>query len=121
MLKVTRHGINRLDLELSGKIDADNMRTAIDTLISQAEGIEKGQMLYDVVEFHIPSFEAIAIKIAHFPTLFRFMRQFSKVALLTDKNWLQKAGEFEGHLFPGMEIKAFHRDQRDAAEAWLSE
>jgi hypothetical protein len=39
---------------------------------------------------------------------------------LTDKTWLKKASELEGALFPGLEIKAFNRDQKAKAEQWLS-
>jgi hypothetical protein len=39
---------------------------------------------------------------------------------LTDKTWLKTVSELEGVFFPGFEIKAFDRDQKTAAEAWLS-
>ena len=48
------------------------------------------------------------------------MKKFNRAAVLTDKAWLKKISEFEGALFPGLEIKAFDRDQRAEAEAWLS-
>jgi len=40
--------------------------------------------------------------------------------VLTNKTWLKKASEFEGTFFPGLEIKAFKRDQKEQAETWLS-
>jgi hypothetical protein len=39
--------------------------------------------------------------------------------VLTDKTWIKKVSEFEGALFPGLEIKAFDRDQKTEAEEWL--
>jgi len=36
------------------------------------------------------------------------------------KPWLKKVSELEGALFPGLEIKAFNREQKIEAEAWLS-
>jgi hypothetical protein len=39
---------------------------------------------------------------------------------LYENRWLKKVSEFEGTLFPGLEIKAFDRDQKVEAEAWLS-
>jgi len=38
----------------------------------------------------------------------------------TDKTWLKKVSEFEGILFPGLEIEVFSRDQKIEAEDWLS-
>jgi hypothetical protein len=48
------------------------------------------------------------------------MKKFDRAAVLTDKTWLKKVSEFEGALFPGLEIKAFDIDQKAEAEAWLS-
>ena len=51
--------------------------------------------------------------------MFGLIRKFDRAAVLTDKTWLKKASELEGALFPGLEIKAFDRDQKEEAEAWL--
>jgi hypothetical protein len=52
--------------------------------------------------------------------MLRLMKKFDRAAVLTDKAWLKTVSEFEGAFFPGLEIKAFNRDQKTAAEAWLS-
>ncbi|MGB5992933.1 MAG: STAS/SEC14 domain-containing protein [Desulfobacterales bacterium] len=52
------------------------------------------------------------------PAMFGLMKKFDRAAVLTDKTWLKKVSEFEGALYPGLEIKAFNIDQK--AEAWLS-
>ncbi len=119
MLKVTLNGTNRLDIELSGKLNSDAMKAALDELVNKSENIENGKMLYDVVEFHLPSLGAIGIELSRFPSMFKLMKKFDRVAVLTDKTWLKKTSEIEGFLFPGMEIKAFNRDQREEAESWL--
>ena len=119
MFKVTLNGINRLDIELSGKLNSGEMRTALDELVSKSENMENGKMLYDVVEFHLPSLGAIGIEFSRLPAMFKLMRKFDRAAVLTDKTWIKKVSEFEGFLFPGLEIKAFNRDQREEAESWL--
>ena len=121
MFKVTKIIPNRLDIELSGKLDSEEMQSALDELESKSQDIENGLMLFDVIEYHLPSLEAIAIEFSRLPSMFGFIRKFRKAALLTDKSWLQKVSEFEGLLIPGIEIQAFDRDQKEAAESWLSE
>ncbi len=120
MFKVTLKGKNRLDIELSGKLDAEEMKIALDELVSKSENIENGRMLYDVIEFHIPSLGAIVIELSRLPSMFGLIKKFDRAAVLTDKTWLKKVSELEGALFPGLEIKAFDRDQRAEAEAWLA-
>ena len=120
MFKVTQNGTNRLDIELSGKLNAEDMRIALDELVNKSQHIENGKMLYDVVDFHLPSLAAIGIEFSRLPSMFGLLKKFDRAAVLTDKNWLKKVSEFEGALFPGLEIRAFNRDQKEAAEAWLS-
>jgi hypothetical protein len=41
------------------------------------------------------------------------------VAVLANQRWVQKVSEIEGFFMPGLEIKAFDRDAKEEAEAWL--
>ena len=120
MFRVTQKGKNRLDIEMSGKLNSEEMKTALDELVSKSKDIENGKMLYDVIDFHLPSLGAIGIEFSRLPSMFGLMKKFDRAAVLTDKTWLKKVSEFEGVLFPGLEIKAFNRDQKVEAEAWLS-
>jgi hypothetical protein len=119
MFKVTKRGDNRLDIELSGRLDSDEMKTALDDLIDQSDAIENGKMLYDIIDFNMPSMNAIAIELSRMPELFGLIKKYSKVAVLSDTNWIKKASELEGMLIPGLDIKAFDREQREQAEKWL--
>ena len=120
MFKVTKNGVNRLDIELSGKLDAEEMKIALDELVSKLNDIENGKMLYEIIDFHLPTLGAIGIEFSRLPSMFGLMRKFDRAAVLTDKTWLKKVSELEGALFPGLEIKAFNRDQKTEAETWLS-
>ena len=120
MFRVIPNGTDRLDIEMSGKLNAEEMKIALDELVSKSEKIENGKMLYDVIDFHLPSLRAISIEFSRLPEMFGLLRKFNRAAVLTDKTWLKKVSEFEGALFPGLEIKAFNRDQKEEAEAWLS-
>ena len=120
MFKVIQNGMNRLDLEMSGKLDAEEMKIALDELVSKSENIENGKMLYDVVDYHLPSLGAIGIEFSRLPSMFGLIKKFDRAAVLTDKIWIQKVSELKGLFYPNLEIKAFTRDQKEEAEAWLS-
>lgn len=119
MFRIQRTGPDRVDIELSGKLDTDSMKLALDELVRETEGIENGRMLYDIVDFHLPSLGAIAVEFSRLPSLLGLIKRFNRAAVLTDKAWIQKVSEFEGKLLPGLEIKAFDRGQQSDAERWL--
>ncbi len=121
MFKVTKTGTNRLDIELSEKLNSEEMQIALDELEEKSRDIENGIMLYDVIDFHLPSIGAIAIEFSRLPSMFGLIKKYRRAAVLTDKNWIKKTSEFEGMLIPGLEIKAFNRDQKEEAEMWLLE
>lgn len=120
MFKIIQNGIDRLDIEMSGKMDTEEMQIALDELISKSKNIKSGKMLYKVIDFHLPSLGAIVLEFSRFPSMFGLMNKFDRAAVLTDKTWLKKVSEFEGLFYPGLEIKAFSLDQKAEAEAWLS-
>lgn len=120
MLEIKKVSENRVDLRLEGRLDSAEMRTALDELSAQSDGVQDGVMLYEIDEFKMPTPAAIAVEFSRLPSLIRLMRCFKRVAVLTDKKWLKRVSEFEGALIPGLEIRAFDHDQRPAAEAWLS-
>ena len=121
MVRVSERGERGLEIELRGKLDAGAMKAVLDEFESKAAHIEQGTLLYDVVEFHLPSLGALAIEFSRLPALLALARKFRRAAVLTDQGWLARVSEFEGALLPGLEIKGFERDQRAEAEAWLAE
>ena len=121
MFRITPNGPNRIDIELSGKLDSDDMKIALDELVSSAKDIEHGRMLYRIEDFELPTLGAIGVELSRLPDLFRLIRNFDRAAVLADKKWIQTVGEIEGALIPGLKIKAFDPDEEALAEAWLAE
>jgi hypothetical protein len=117
--QVRANGPNRVDVEFSGKLDSDEMREAIDELVTKAEGVEHGRMLFRVGDYQLPTLGAIALEFSRFFELYGMIRKFDRAALIADQAWIRTVGEIEGALFPGLEIKAFDLDEEDEAEAWL--
>jgi len=95
------------------------MRRALDDFASKCKGIERGRMLYRIDEFALPTLGAIALEFSRLPEMFRVVRRFERAAVLVDEAWLRKASEIEGAHIPGLEIRAFERDQEAEADAWL--
>jgi len=121
MFTVTPNGPNRLDVAFSGKLDSDEMRSALDELVAKSEGIAHGRMLYTVGEFHFPTLAAIGVELARLPELFRMISRFDRCAVIAEAHWIRSVSELEGLLVPIVEIRAFEPGQEADAEAWLAE
>ena len=120
MFKIEQKGDNRLDMEISGKINSEEMKAILDEYVSKTQDMKNGLMLYRITEFNMPTIGAMGIEFARMPKLIRSIGRFKKAAVLTDKTWVQKVSEWEGKLIPGLEIKAFNQDENEKAEAWLA-
>jgi len=119
MLSVSKPSANRLDIELSGALDAEAMRAALDHLIENSEGITQGKMLYRISDFETPTLGAMAVEFHRMPKLFSLISQFEKCAVLSDTAWIRTAAEIEGAVIPSLVIKSFGLSDSKAAEAWL--
>lgn len=119
MLTILKPSTNRLDIELSGLIDADTMDEALTSLMAQSEGMIDGKMLYTITRFKMPTMGALAVELKHMPKLFSLLGKFRKCAVLSDEGWIRTFAEIEGALIPNLEIKSFPLGSRGMAERWL--
>ncbi len=121
MIKVITQCPTRVDISISGALDADMMREGLDELFAKVEGITDGRMLYTITDIAMPTLGAIGVEMEKLPKLFGLLGKISKCAVLADAAWVRKVAAFEGALLPGMTIKSFDMSDRDAAESWLAE
>ena len=119
MFKIERFSEDRLDIEMNGKLNSEEMAKALDELVEKSEGIENGKMLYDVIDYQLPSIGAITLEFSRLPQMFGLIKRFRRAAVLSDKTWLKMISELEGKLMPMLEIKAFGREEKAAAVQWL--
>jgi hypothetical protein len=119
MFKVERSSDDRLDIQMSGKLDNEGMLKALDELVENPKASVTENMLYEVVDYHPPSLGAIGIELSRIPEMSGFIKKFSRAAVLSDKAWLKTISELEGKLMPGLEIRKFSREQKSEAVEWL--
>lgn len=119
MIKVTKVSDERVDMDVSGGVDADAMREGLDRLIEASDGMEHGVMLFRMVGFSMPTFGALSVELQRLPELFRLIGRFDRFAVLTDQAWARAMAEGQGALIPGVEVKGFTLSEEAAAEDWL--
>lgn len=119
MFTITKPAANRVDIEVSGRIDSDEMARGLDDLLDKSQDVNAGVMLYQIKGFAFPDLGALAAEMARLPKLFGLLGRFDRCAVVSDAAWIRTAAEVEGALFPGLEIKSFDLGDGDVAEAWL--
>lgn len=119
MLNVSKTATDRVDIELSGALDAEEMRAALDELIEASEGIKKGKLFYKISDFEMPTLGAMAVELGKMPRLFSLAASFDRCAVLCNTGWIRTAAEIEGAIIPGLTIKSFEFADAKAAEKWL--
>ena len=108
---------NGLAFRIEGKISADEMKMAFNVLRDKID--EHGEV---VILDRIDSLGGVAIKgiIEKIKYLSkRGLKGISKIAIMTDKRWLQKVLAIEDKLFPGINIRGFGLGEEDIAIAFL--
>ncbi|MDH1261858.1 STAS/SEC14 domain-containing protein [Pseudomonas sp. GD03944] len=119
MFQVMRNGNDRIDVEMSGQLDSNEMRAALDELSQKSEGIAHGRLFCRAHDIHLPTLATMGIEVSRLPKMFTFVRRFERMAVVADQGWVRKTSEIEGALIPGLTIKAFDPKQVVEAERWL--
>ena len=107
-----------IGMAMDGKINTEDIE-----LVSGLceEKFKRNEKLSIYVEME--SFEGISIE-AFFKDL-KFgisnFGKFDKKAVVTDKSWVKKLGEFSDKLFGSIEIRCFSFEETDEARNWVSE
>ena len=120
MITVNPADQGRVDVEIEGSITKEDMQVFLEQLSGIADGMEHGHMLFKVTDFHWPSLGAIGFELSHLGEFLRAYKHFERAAVVCDKTWIRKVGEWEGHLFSWITIRAFMPEEEELAIHWLN-
>lgn len=120
MLKIEKESENLVRLELSGQLDSTEMELGLNQLIEATQDMKNGKMLYFIDDFEIPTLGALMVELGKLPSLFAMVTRVDKAAVIAGASWLRTVSEWEGAIIPGLDIKAFKKDQEEEARAWLA-
>ncbi|MBX7494694.1 STAS/SEC14 domain-containing protein [Qipengyuania sp. 6B39] len=80
-----------------------------------------GNLLIDVTAVSGFTFAAVAIELAHMPSLIRWVYGLDRIAILSDDDWVRTGSRLESALLPGVVYEVYDEDEADAARAWVLE
>lgn len=106
---------NVLAIKITGTLtteDVDAYKKLIDERIAADEVFG---LVVDMTGFDDITAGAMAEDLKYEASLAGKLHHFPKVALISDKQWINSLVRMAGRLVPGVEVKAFHPDDRTAA------
>ena len=121
MFTVSKRSKNRVDIDISGSLSANEMRDGLGQLIDASKDVERGVMFYHISGFTMPTLGALSVELQKLPQLFGLLGKFDRCAVVSDQGWIRTAAEIEGAVIPGLDIKSFKPEETGAAEEWLAE
>lgn len=109
-----------LQIEIGGKITADEMSAGLDSLLPLTDKMSNGRILALYHDIELPEAGAIMEEMKRLPQLFGIIGKVKSVALVSDQKWVRDMAMLEGKIIPGMKISCFEFKDRAKAEAYLN-
>lgn len=107
-------------LRVEGKIDQQESASVIEYFEKKLNTADKLNIYMEIPKIQGIEARGIwdSIK-AGFANLKKYNDKVERVAVVTDKNWLQTAASVENRLFPGIDEKAFSMEEAEVAKKWV--
>ncbi|SFR44257.1 STAS/SEC14 domain-containing protein [Litoreibacter janthinus] len=119
MFTVEKTGKNLIQIEIGGKITAEEMAAGLDALLPLTKQMEDGRMLAIYHDIEFPEAGAILEEMKRLPQLFGVIGKVKKVALVSNQKWIRDMAVLEGKILPGTTIRSFEFKDRAQAEAYV--
>lgn len=118
MLKLFDIGIdNAVALTISGKISEEDMSLVLNSLRNKIDTYGDVVILEKIESIGRVEFSAVIEK---FQYLFDYgISNIKKVAILTDKDWIEEIVDIEDSIFSKIDMKSFHLHEQDKAIEFL--
>ena len=103
---------------IGGKVTEDDMECALDAARAAIDDLGYVNVYQEIEGFGGVEWDSIEEKM-------KFLheygtRHFRKIAVVTEKKWMQKVIAWEDHLFRGIDMRAFSTDDRARARNFLA-
>jgi hypothetical protein len=119
MLEMMDIGIeNAVAYRVEGKITEDEMKSVLSIFKEKIQSREKLLIYQEIVSVGGAELDAIIEKFKFF---FEFgVLNFSRIAVVTHKNWMHKIIDLEAKLFKKFDMKGFSIEDKDKAIEFLT-
>lgn len=106
---------------ISGILTAEGFDQVAEAVEAALDRHERIGLYGDMLGFSDMTGEAIAKDLQYGLSKIGELHRFRRSAVITDKQWMRVVVEFYDKFLPGVEVRAFGADEREAALQWVAE
>ena len=117
-VEAPRDGILRL--EMSGRLDAAQMRGALNAVIARMRETPAERVMLRLREIDVRTRGCLDDEARGKPELQQCFRRIRRAAVVSDQDWIRDQARVQAGLSPGVAIRGFAISAQDEAEAFLA-
>lgn len=121
MIEVLSSPAHLVALKVTGRLEASDIEAAVVAMEGALSELRKISLFFDLSEMEELTFEAVKKDMSYAYQMLSHLGRYHRGAVVTDREWIAVATRVEDFLLPGLDVRSFSPDQRDAAFAWASE
>ena len=121
MIEILPSPDNVLSIQASGTLTGEDYDRMIAEIEDKLKAHEKIGIFFDATGFDDMTADAIRKDLSYSLSKLSEWHRFSRNALVTDKQWMKALAAGVAPFMPGIEIKTFEPEERDAAITWVSQ
>ncbi len=106
---------------ISGKVTAEEFERIIGALDETIDQRGSAAIYVEILDIAGMTLKAFLKDIRYGFRQIGHLERFTRSAVVTDRKWLQTVADWEGKLFPGIEVRGFEQDASDEAMQWVAE
>ena len=103
-------------LHVDGKTTAEDLPPVLSTIEKKLAVHDRLRIYLELHDFGGLSADAL---LGDLKAALKHWNRFEREAIVTDTAWAQKVASAAGRLVPGLDIRSFAFNERDAARSWI--
>lgn len=118
MLTKLDNGDSLIELAIVGRLSKEDVTKAFGVLDQAFEGSGLVHLFIEVRDFKGLALDAWISDVTHGLRYFTRLKQFGRIAIVSDQSWVRFASRLESAILPFVTYEVFTLDQRDHAMTW---
>jgi|TARA_R110002072_G_scaffold4706_3_gene32864 hypothetical protein len=121
MLEVLPSPPHLVAVKVTERLEAEDIEAIMVAIEGALAELRKISVFIDLSAMQEVTFEAVKKDLSYAYQMLSHLGRYHRGAVVTDRDWIVAATRVEDFLLPGLDVRAFKPEHRDAAFGWAAE